>query len=61
MRNRKDFNPSTSVSEIREARLVRKWATARMIRAEFLVMSSSYSIFLNFVTKTLDFDLKFSL
>ena len=61
MRNRKDLNPSTSVSKIREARLVRKWATAWMIRAALLVMSSSYSVFLNFVTKTLDFDLKFLL
>lgn len=39
MRNRKDLNPSTSVSKIREARLVRKWATAWMIKAEFLVTS----------------------
>lgn len=39
MRNRKDLNPSTSVSKIREARLVRKWATAWMIKAAFLVTS----------------------
>ena len=56
MRNRKDLNPSTSVSKIREARLVRKWATVWMIKAALLVMSSSYSVFQNFVTKTFDFD-----
>lgn len=56
IKNCTDLNSSTSVSNIGEARLLGKSATAWVIRTALFVMSSSYSVFHNFVTETLDFD-----
>ena len=56
IKNCTDLNSSTSVSNIGEARLLGKSATASVIRTTLFVMSSSYSVFQNFVTETLDFD-----